>query len=209
MSRDVANNLFSKLTTSKQPVCTPPINSTDSYAVADTGATGHFMLIKTILLHLRKASNPISVRLPNGTAIQSTHQGLLPLAMLPEAARKAHILPGLASHSLISIAQLCDNGCTAFFDKEQCHIIHNRKTILKGPRCPKTKLWLLPTNNMIHMINLMVTTEGETHHKQVTTKGEYTQDFCNNAYQQKTTKELLQYLHAAAFSPTTETWKKP
>ena len=165
------------------------------------------MLINTKLLHQTKSTNPISVRLPNGTAIKSTHQGLLPLTMLPQAARQAHILPGLASHSLISIAQLCDNGCTALFDKQQCHIMHNGITILKGPRCPKTKLWLLPTSNQKHQVNLTVTTEGEQHHKPVTTEGD-AQLVCNNAYQQKTTKELLRYLHAAAFSPTAETWKK-
>ena len=84
-SKKTVDNLFNKFTTLKLTAYTLPNNSNkQTYAVADTRAIENFMLIKTILLNLQKASNPISVRLPNGTAIKSTHQGLLPLKMLPK-----------------------------------------------------------------------------------------------------------------------------
>ena len=131
----------------------------------------------------------------------------LPLPILPEAAHQAHILPRLASHSSISIAKLCDNGCTAYFDNKNYYIIFNQKLILSGPRDPTTKLWLLPTNNNNNMANITVTLPPDTtKHQWVKTEGVTPPNICHNAYQEKTTKELLRYLHTRAFSPTKSPW---
>ena len=81
--------------------------------------------------------------------------------------------------------------------------MYNKDIILQGPHYPETKFLLLPTSNMDCEINLIVTTKGDNYQIKVTTKGEDSQQFCHNAYQQKTSKELLRYLHAVAFSPAT------
>ncbi len=44
--------------------------------------------------------------LPNGDQVRSTHTCTLDLPKLPATARLAHIIPGLASHSLISVVTL-------------------------------------------------------------------------------------------------------
>jgi hypothetical protein len=49
--------------------------------------------------------------MPNGAGLESRHTCQLNVPALPSAARDNHILPGLASHSLLSIANFCDNGC--------------------------------------------------------------------------------------------------
>ena len=67
------------------------------------------MLLKTYLVNKIGNKSPIHVRLSNAKSISSTHSGQQFLTMLPEAARQAHILPGLASHYLVSIWQLCDD----------------------------------------------------------------------------------------------------
>jgi hypothetical protein len=54
------------------------------------------------------------------------------------------VLPGLATHSLVSIARLCNNGCTVAFDNQQLVVRRDDQDVLLGPRDPQTKLWLLP-----------------------------------------------------------------
>ena len=103
------------------------------------------MSIKTYLENRKKTRNLIHVRLPNCESIASTYSRQLPVPMLPETTRQAHILPVLASHSLLFIAQLCDNGRTSYFEDKNYYILFCKKVILPGPKNPATKLWLLPT----------------------------------------------------------------
>ena len=87
------------------------------------------------------------------------------------------------NHNLISIGQLCDDGCLATFSKTNVTVTKDDKTILQGKRDPNTKLWHLDV------------------------------DFCephsiNNVYQISTKPEMIQYLHAAAGYPSPVTWVK-
>ena len=61
------------------------------------------------------AINPISMTLPDGSKVKSTHQCTLDLPGLPVAARNGHIIPGLASNSLMSVVVLGDAGCEVSF----------------------------------------------------------------------------------------------
>ena len=78
--------------------------------------------------------------LPNNAKMQATHTGLLNIPQLPPEARHAQIFSSLAFGSLLSIGQLCDHGCSAYFDKSKLYIMHNGKIIMQGSRGP-TKLW--------------------------------------------------------------------
>ncbi|KAL7479099.1 hypothetical protein ACHAW6_004847, partial [Cyclotella cf. meneghiniana] len=56
---------------------------------------------------------PLNITLPDGKIIKSTNVGNLNLPGLGDAATIAHVIPGLAHSSLISVKQLCNNGCIA------------------------------------------------------------------------------------------------
>jgi hypothetical protein len=55
------------------------------------------------------------VALPNGQTIKATHTVDLPFANLSSEARTVHVLPQLATNSLVSISKLADAGYTANF----------------------------------------------------------------------------------------------
>jgi hypothetical protein len=50
------------------------------------------------------------VRLTNGATMESSHTADLDILELNAAAYKAHVFPGMAHHSLLSVGQLCDEG---------------------------------------------------------------------------------------------------
>jgi hypothetical protein len=63
------------------------------------------MLVNAPCLNKVKSQNPLTVRLPNGATMDSSNA----------AASIAHVLPGMANHSLISFGQLCNKGYTVTF----------------------------------------------------------------------------------------------
>ena len=72
------------------------------------------------------------------------HTCTLDLPDLPADARAAHIIPGLASHSLLSVVTMCNAGCTVTFTKISCTIVYHGRTIVCGHKCTKTGLWMVP-----------------------------------------------------------------
>jgi hypothetical protein len=97
----------------------------------------------------QEAHVPLSVNMPNGTTIQSSHTCDLLLTDLPPQERKAHILPGLVHESLISVGQLCDSGCDSRCDsgcdvtltQEQVTVSRDGKCVIYGSRDPRSRLW--------------------------------------------------------------------
>jgi hypothetical protein len=122
--------------------------------------------------------------MPNGTTIQSSHTCALLLADLPPHARKAHILPGLVHNSLISVGQLCDNGCNITFTQEHVMVSKNGKCVMYGSRDPRSRLWRVDLKQRF----------------------ETKQEQCNHAHDISNQKDLINYLHAACFSPIKSTW---
>jgi hypothetical protein len=122
--------------------------------------------------------------MPNGTTIQSSHTCNLLLTDLPPQARQAHILPGLVQNSLISVGKLCDKGCIVTFIHDQVTVTQNKKCVMHGSRDPKSRLWRVNLNqkSKIHEIE------------------------CNYAHGNNKQKDLINYLHAACFSPVKSTW---
>ena len=59
---------------------------------------------------------------------------MLDLGALPTAAKQAHVLPGLAQHSLLSVGQMCDSGCAVTFTSKAVTVKHGQATILDGAR---------------------------------------------------------------------------
>ena len=79
--------------------------------ILDSGASSHFLLSTAPVLNKMVADRPLTVRLPNGDTVRSSHIDELDLPLLPRGEREAHVVPGLTSHSLVSVVKLCNAGC--------------------------------------------------------------------------------------------------
>jgi hypothetical protein len=162
-------------------------------AIADSGATAHFLLPNVPINNKRKADHPLNITLPDGEVIQSTHVGNLNLPGLGDSATLTHVVPGLAHSSLLSIKQLCDNGCHVIFTKNDCKVYRKAELMLVGKRHPATGLWVVPTND-----------------SSIPTKPPraFATHAAHNAYQTSSKAKLIQFLHQCAFSPPPSTWIK-
>jgi hypothetical protein len=87
---------------------------------------------------------PIITCLPNGERVHSTHTCTLDLPLLPPSAQLAHMIPGLASHSLLSVVTMCNAGCTITFTMIGCTIMYRGKTIVCRHKCQQTGLLMVP-----------------------------------------------------------------
>jgi hypothetical protein len=108
---------------------------------------------------------------------------------LIQAARLAHILPGLGQHSLLSVGQMCESGFSVTFTASNVTVTKGHSTILTGERDKESSLWRAPLNPAppLHV--------GQEHH-------------AHNVYEQKSIQDTITYLHACFFSPVTDTWLK-
>jgi hypothetical protein len=118
-----------------------------SHAIMDTGATSIFIMEGTPVENKRVAKKPLTINLPDGSKIKSTHCCDITIPGLP-IILKGHIVPSLSIASLIGVRVLCEAGCTVTFQKDHCDIIYKGNTILKGNKDPKTDLWTIPINAM-------------------------------------------------------------
>jgi hypothetical protein len=192
---DTTSSDYSKINTLSHNLCyTPSFNHTQTtMAIADTGASGHYIRPHDPHQSNGTTQNTITVGLPNGDTLQSsTNNCTLNLPQRPHDARAAHIIPGLTHSSLISIETPCDAaGCEATFNKTQVIVKKDDTILITGPRDPRTGLWKFPMANPNQQTNtrLPITLE------------------CANVLQVHTgIKRMIKYLHAAAFSPVKSTW---
>jgi hypothetical protein len=56
---------------------------------------------------------------------------------------QAHILPGLAQHSLLSVVQMCDSGCSVTFTVDKITVKHGHPG-WKTKRDPDSRLCRVP-----------------------------------------------------------------
>jgi hypothetical protein len=114
--------------------------------------------------------------------MESSHTADLDIPELNAAESKAHVFPGMANHSLLSVGQLCDEGYIVTFKQDTVTICDSGDSqILSGPRDLNTGLWRInfkQTNNHIP------------------------EPIANNVYELRNTGALVHYLHKALFSPT-------
>jgi hypothetical protein len=116
-------------------VCrTQPLLKQHETAIVDSVCTGHFLLVNTPCLNKVKSRTPLTVRLPNGATMESSHTVELDIPELNAAASKALVFPGMANHSLISVGQLCDEGYIVTFKQASVTICDSEKSqIVSGP----------------------------------------------------------------------------
>ena len=116
------------------------------YAIFDSGATGNFLVEGAPLLDRCIDTNPVSITLPGGQKITSTHTCNLDIPWLPHSITEAHTVPGLLHSSLISTRKFCDTGCKVEFSETGCKVYYQGKLVMKGNKSNKTGLWHLPVN---------------------------------------------------------------
>jgi hypothetical protein len=124
-------------------VCrTPPLLEQHQTAIVDSGCTGHFLLVTAPSLNKVVSRNPLTVRLPNGATMESSHTANLDIPELNAAASKAHVFPGMAHHSLLSVGQMYDEGYIVTFRRDTVTICNSENSkLLSGPRDDTTGLW--------------------------------------------------------------------
>jgi hypothetical protein len=86
---------------------------------------------------------PIHVKLPNGARLQSSAIADLAISMFNPRARSAHIIHGLANHSLLSCSQMCNAGYKVLFNEGTAlvingHVAVNGNVVMQG-ECDRTK----------------------------------------------------------------------
>ena len=122
------------------------INSNYIIAKADSGATSNYWREKdkSILHNLSVFEGP-TVTLPDNSQLQSKEEGEIPLSpLLSTAAKKASVIPGLKSASLISLGQIVDDGCTILLDEKTLLAFKNKQLVMQGNRNNKDGLWDIP-----------------------------------------------------------------
>ena len=145
-------------------------------------------------------SNGLRVGTPTGAVMVASHNALLDLKHLPvklsPAARAATVHPSLSSKSLLSLGQLCDHGCDyVLLDKSFVSVIQNGVVSVIGKRDIRTGLWFVDIEDNPAATTLP--TQHPTYSHQA-----------NSAYEQSSKKDLINFLHRAAFSPSVSTWTK-
>jgi hypothetical protein len=147
-----------------------------------SGCTGHFLLVNVPCLNKVQSRTPLTVRLPNGATMESSHTADLDIPKLNSAASKAHVFPGVVNQSLLSFGQLCNEGYIVTFKQDTVTICDSDNSqFLSGPRDLNTGPW---------RINLK-----QTHYH-------IPHPIENNVYELRNTGALVHYLHKALFSPT-------
>jgi hypothetical protein len=114
-----------------------------SHAIADMGATSNFVMEGMPMENIKPTMNPITINLPDGKKVTSTHTCDITILGLPTVLI-GHIVPGIKVALFFGIRVLCKAGCTVTFDDEKCVVEYNNKIILRGYKDPSTDLWTLP-----------------------------------------------------------------
>ena len=113
----------------------------------DSGTTGHYIALKDIncLVDVRPSTHEdtITVTLPTGEKIRSTHTGFLNLPSLQQEQR-VHVFDSLWG-SLISVGELADIGLTTIFTKYGAYVVDtdSEEVVLTGRRDPTTRLYMI------------------------------------------------------------------
>ena len=122
------------------------LQKTVRYALFHLGAAAHFLVEGAPVTNKKVATAPITITLPDGSQVLSSHTCNLDIPWLPDSMTEAHIVPQLAHSSLISTRKFCDAGCQVTFDENECRVYYNKELVLVGDRGTKSNLWRLPIN---------------------------------------------------------------
>jgi len=170
----------------------------------DSGATQNYYASVDVeyLLEVSPTTKPITISLPNGDSIVSTHTGLLNLPNLPYAARQVDIFPHL-KHSLISLGHLCDSDLHVITTKHAMTIYNANKTVLGcAKRDPTTKLYAFDFSATVPSKSMSPPPPINHHAYNI-------EGLANlSIYQQRTDQQLVAFYHACMGYPSLPTFLK-
>ena len=166
----------------------------NSMAILDSGATSNCFTTNAPVRNIRPTCCPLEVKIPDGKLLKSTHTADLEIEGLPPQAKQGHLIPGMKGHSLVSLVQLCRAGCVVYMDNDKLSVGYQGKVVIRGMKCPRTSLWLVPLTKTSSQANQTSQQTGE--------------QSASNVYHTSSRSEWIQYLHQACFSPVSSTWCK-
>ena len=113
-------------------------------ALIDSAATISLLTSHTTASKASAQEPSKTVIIPDGKNLATTDTVLLNLPELPDAARRAYRLPSIMNN-LLSVAELCDAGCTVLFENDKVSVkSKENKIILTGWRDSRNNLWRVP-----------------------------------------------------------------
>ena len=127
---------------------TPPTSSPIAFALADSGCTDTVIResdVAQYVVDCTPTANGITIVYPNGTTAKSIATGYLRLSV-PTLRIVVHILRDCDLHtSLISIGQLCNQGCTVVLTASSISVKHSTTgvTVMAGSKASSASLWPL------------------------------------------------------------------
>jgi hypothetical protein len=132
---------------------------------------------------------PIKIRAANGGILELTHIGESSVPHLQTQSCLVHVIPGLASMSVLAMGPLCDAECTIEFTATTVEVKLHDNLVLQGNRTPPG-LWIfqLPMNDS------PVLPDNDSMLPQM-----------NSAIGAPKAAELVVYSHATLFSPAIST----
>ena len=204
------------------------IDGTIASAISDTGATSTAGTTDDPFEETDQISTKVFTLPTGGTAAASKEAKLLIDVRSP--ANKVDIVPNL-EQTLLSTSKFADAGYTAVYDDEEVnfyekeHVKIDAKAVLKGYRCPKSRLWRVPlTKNIVNentdtiildspcgqkstnkLYHIESSHETREHIRANMKRGT---DYMGNVYELPSIEHTIRYLHASAGYPTKETWLK-
>jgi hypothetical protein len=114
--------------------------------------------------------------------MESSHTAELYIPTFNSTASKAHLFPGVANHSLLSVGKLCNEGYIVTFKNASVTVYNSQKSqIMSGSQYLDTGLW---------RINLKQDNQ------------RIPQPIANNVYELRNTGALVHYFHKSLFSST-------
>ena len=173
------------------------------WGILDSGASSHFLCLEAPMDDMQVASNPVLVTIPDGTQVRSTHVCKLRLPQVPEKGRFGHVLPGLSRHSLVSVVRLCNAGCEITFSKIECIVKYRGRIVLRGKKCTRTGLWMVPLDQPTTPAY-----EIPTFNENQDIVSNYAQNIAANVIPTSSPEELAMYFHQCLGSPPKSTLLK-
>ena len=100
-----------------------------------------FLVTDASATRISVATDPITVTIPDGTKLTSTHKQELDLLLLPKSARSGHIIPGMSSHSLLFVVTLCNAGYRVVFEEWGIGVTvtYRGKIVMEGKKVHKNR----------------------------------------------------------------------
>ena len=126
----------------------PSPNSKIVIAKGDSAASKHYFAAKDehVLHNVKDTPHGPEVALPDSSIIKASKTAELPLPnnIINAPAKKVAVFDHL-QNSLISLGQLCDDGCDVLLNKKKLFAVKDKKLVLEGTRSKSGDgLWDIP-----------------------------------------------------------------